>query len=204
MTDCLLIKTGSFSSVHWGTLLPSPQDSTHKANNVNRIWVKQNALSVRSLLLVVVEKPACVCNYTNTIPYVPPPEHSCHPHSSWDSEHVPPRYLVALSAFIMHHRAWTASSSWKPESDLKTLTISLVSFLKSSGCKTSLCFFRISKRRKTMKPRGRSPLALTQPILLPNASLNTLAYSELSDTLDRMFLCLLYLMQINFHSCLFS
>lgn len=55
-----------------------------------------------------------------------------------------------------------------------------------------------------MKPRGRSPLALTQPILLPNASLNTLAYSELSDTLDRMFLCLLYLMQINFHSCLFS
>lgn len=50
-----------------------------------------------------------------------------------------------------------------------------------------------------MKPRGRSPLALTQPILLPNASLSTLAYSELSDTLDRMFLCLLYLMQINFH-----
>lgn len=129
---------------------------------------------------------------------------SRHPHSSWDSEHVPPRYLVALSAFIMHHRAWTASSSWKPGSDLQTLTISLVSFLKSSGCKASLCFFRISKRRKTMKPRGRSPPALTQPILLPNASLSTLAYSELSDTLDRMFLCLLYLMRIIFHSCLFS
>lgn len=55
-----------------------------------------------------------------------------------------------------------------------------------------------------MKPRGQSPLALTQPILLPNASLGTLAYSELSDTLDRMFLSLLYLRQMNFNFCLFS